>query len=82
MPSREDRQSKFIGEIYHLINTLNQAIIETKEKADKHRDGVKKKILGKIPKLNSIVEQVNQKISEDKFLRIENADCDKLVTEL
>ena len=32
--------------------------------------------------MNSLVEQVNQKILEDKFLRIENADCDKLVAEL
>jgi len=38
LPSREDKQSRFIDEIYQLMITLNNAIYDTKDKADKRKD--------------------------------------------
>lgn len=38
LPSREDKSSKFIDEIYQLINTLNSAIYDTKDKSDRRKE--------------------------------------------
>ena len=45
LPSREDKQSRFIEEIKRVMYTLNNAIYDTKDKADKRKDQMKKDIL-------------------------------------
>jgi hypothetical protein len=64
------------------MNTLNTAIYDTKDKADKRKDDMKKKILKKIPKLNSRVDEFLVKIENEKFLKIEDANVPELLTEL
>ena len=82
LPSREDKQSRFIDEIYQLMINLNNAIYDTKDKADKRKDNMKKKILKKIPKLNSRVDEFQVKIENQKFLKIEDANIPEFLVEL
>lgn len=79
---RDDKSAKFINEIYQLINTLNQAIYDTKDKSDRRKEQMKKKILKKIPKLNSRLEALHSKITDRKFLLIEGANVSGLLEDL
>ena len=72
LPSREDRQARFIDDAYHSMNQLTQTIYETKDKADKRKDLMKKKINNKIPKLNDKVDRFSEIILNLKFLKIED----------
>ena len=49
--SKEEKNRKFIDEIYAIIYTLNQAIAKAHDNADKRKDQMKSKITKKIPKL-------------------------------
>lgn len=64
LPNREEKQSRFIDEVYQLITTLNNAIYDTKEKADKRKDVIKRKIAKKIPKLNQKVAEVTAAVED------------------
>ena len=70
LPSREDRQSRFIDDIYQLMSILNNAIYDTKDQAVKRRDLMKMKINKKVPKLNDKVSNLYILILKQKFLDI------------
>jgi len=53
------------------MGTLNEKIYDTKDKADKRKDQMKRNILKKIPKLNARVEDFLVKINDKKFLKID-----------
>ena len=53
------------------MGTLNNSIYETKDKADKRKDQMKKNILKKVPKLNARVDEFVTKIGDKKFLKID-----------
>ena len=74
LPTREDRQARFIDDIYSQMNVLNNAIFDTKEKSDRRKEEMKKKVLKKIPKLHMKMESFMSKIDNSKYVTIENAD--------
>jgi ElaB/YqjD/DUF883 family membrane-anchored ribosome-binding protein len=82
LPAREDKGSRFIDEIYQLINTLNSAIYDTKDKADRRKDQMKKKILKKIPKLHARIEALQEQIGRRRYLMVEGADVAAVLVEL
>ena len=82
MPNREDKSSKFIDEIYQLINTLNTAIYDTKDASDRRKEQMKSDIQKQIPKLNFAVQSLLEKVNNDKFLRIEGANVSDILCEL
>jgi ElaB/YqjD/DUF883 family membrane-anchored ribosome-binding protein len=82
LPTREDKNSRFIDEIYQLINALNNAIYDTKDKADRRKEQIKKKILKKIPKLNRRIEDIAEQIAQQKFLVIEGVQVSEVLGEL
>jgi len=82
LPNREDKSSKFIDEIYQLINTLNSAIYDTKDKSDRRKEQMKKKIGKKIPKLNGKLQTLLGKITDRKFLTLEGASVPAILEEL
>ncbi len=49
--SKEEKNRKFIDEIYAIMATLNNTIVKAHDTADKRKDQMKAKILSKIPKL-------------------------------
>jgi len=79
---RDDKSAKFINEIYQLINTLNQAIYDTKDKSDRRKEQMKKEILKKIPELNSRLEALHSKITDRKLLLIDGANVRSLLEDL
>lgn len=68
LPAREDKNSRFIDEVYQLINTLNSAIYDTKDKADRRKDQIKRKVLKKVPKLRAVIDELAGAINHEKFL--------------
>ena len=82
MPNREDKSSKFIDEIYQLINTLNTGIYDTKDASDRRKEQMKSDIQKQIPKLNFAVQSLLEKVNNDKFLRIEGANVSDILCEL
>jgi hypothetical protein len=42
--SKEDKNRKFVDEIYQIITTLNHAIVKANEQADQRKDQMKTKI--------------------------------------
>jgi dynein heavy chain len=81
LPSREDKQNRF-GDVYQLMTALNHAIYDTKDKADKRKDQMKRKIHKKIPKLNARVAVFVDKVSDPKFLKMEKAEIEVIIAEL
>jgi hypothetical protein len=67
---RDDKSGKAINEVYQLINTLNNAIYETKDKSDRRKEQMKKKVLKKIPKLNGRLEDIYARVTDRKFVML------------
>lgn len=65
-----------------MINTLNNAIYDTKDKSDRRKEQMKKNIQKKIPKLNFRVQSLLDKVNNTKFLRIEGANVSDIMCEL
>ena len=82
LPGREDKASRFIDEVYQLINTLNTCIYETKDTADRRKEQIKKEVLKEVPELNSRVTAIAKDIAQDKFLLIEGSDFKAIQAEL
>ena len=82
LPSRDDRQSRFIDDIYQLMSILNNAIYDTKDQAVKRRDLMKMKINKKVPKLNHKVSNLDILILKQKFLDIDPDATDEGVQEV
>lgn len=53
------------------MSTLNNAIYETKDTADKRKDIIKRQILKEIPALNERVELITEEILHENFLQID-----------
>lgn len=68
--SKEEKNKKFIDEVYTIMNNLNQAIVMANDSSDKRKDAMKTKITNKIPKLKQKVEEFNAVILQDKFTDI------------
>jgi len=82
LPAREDKNSRFIDELYQLINTLNTAIYDTKDKADRRKDQIKKKVLKKVPKLNARISEIDNEIRQERYLMIEDVSVVEIQAEL
>lgn len=54
--SKEEKNKKFVDEVYTIMNNLNQAIVQANDSADKKKESMKTKIANKIPKLKKKVE--------------------------
>lgn len=77
LPAREDKSSRFIDEVYTLINTLNTAIYETKDRSDRRKDQIKKKVQKKVPKLRLAISELEEAVSDPRLLA--QADGDEAV---
>lgn len=82
LPSREDKQSRFIDEVYQLMSALNNAIYETKDTADKRKDVIKRQILKEIPALNAQVEAITEEIMHEDFMRIDARPLEEVLIRL
>jgi dynein heavy chain, axonemal len=82
LPAREDKSSRFIDEIYQLINSLNSAIYDTKDKADRRKEQIKKEIAKKVPKLHQRIEAIAQEMGQSRFVMIEGANVAAVLAEL
>lgn len=67
---RDDKSGKAINEVYQLINNLNNRIYETKDTSDRRKEEMKKKVLKKIPKLNSRLEDIYARVTDSKFVML------------
>lgn len=82
LPSREDKQSRFIDEVYQLMSTLNNAIYETKDTADKRKDVIKRQILKEIPALNERVDLITEEVLQEDFLKIDAKPLEEVLIAL
>jgi hypothetical protein len=64
------------------MSTLNNAIYETKDQADKRKDVIKRQILKEIPALNERVEQITEEIVHEDFLKIDAKPLEEILIAL
>lgn len=60
--SKEEKNKKFVDEVYTIMNNLNNAIGHANDSADKKKESMKNKISNKIPKLKKKCEEFNDLI--------------------
>jgi dynein heavy chain len=82
LPAREDKASRFIDEVYQLINTLNSCIYETKDTADRRKEQIKKEVLKEVPELNMRIAEITKVLALEKYLLIEGANIKAIQAEL
>ena len=68
--SKEDKNRRFVDEIYQIITTLNHTIVKANEQADQRKDQMKSKITQKIPKLKASVEEFAAEVMSEDLLEI------------
>ena len=61
------------------MSTLNNAIYETKDQADKRKDIIKRQILKEIPALNERVEEITEEIVHEDFLKIDAKSLEEIL---
>ena len=69
--SKEDKNRKFIDEVYQIITKLNYQIVKAHDSAHQRKDQMKAKITKKIPKLKEQAEAFAAEIMDDRLLDIE-----------
>jgi len=72
LESKEDKNKKFIDEIYTIMTNLNNAIMMATDGADKRKEAMRNKIANKIPKLKARVDKFMENILNEKFLDIKS----------
>ena len=70
--SKEDKNRKFVDEVYQIITSLNHTIVKANEQADQRKDQMKQKITMKIPKLKAQVEDFANEVMNDDLLDIKS----------
>lgn len=70
--SKEEKNKRFIDEVYSIITKLNQSIVKAHDTADKRKDLMKTKIAQKIPKLKESVTEFTTLVLADRLLSIDS----------
>ena len=70
-PTGEDKQSRFLEDVFQLINKLKQIMYTCKERSDKKRDEMKIKVKKEVPMLHSRVEAIDERINDSRYLEID-----------
>ena len=68
--SKEEKNRKFVDEVYTIQISLNTAIAKAKDSADNRKDQMKQKITKKIPKLMDQVSNFSQEVFQEELLDI------------
>ena len=68
--SKEEKNRKFVDEVYTIQISLNTAIAKAKDSADNRKDQMKQKIQMKIPKLMDQVGNFSQEVFREELLDI------------
>jgi len=76
--SKEEKNRKFVDEVYTIQISLNTAIAKAKDSADNRKDQMKQKIQMKIPKLMDQVGNFSQEVFREELLDINQPFYDTL----
>ncbi len=68
--SKEEKNRKFVDEVYTIQIGLNTAIAKAKDSADSRKDQMKQKIQKKIPKLIDQVTNFSTEVFKEELLDI------------
>lgn len=81
-PTGEDKQSRFLDDVFQLMNKLKQIMYACKERSDKRKDEMKIKIKKEVPLLNQRVEAIDERINDPRYLEIDLEDLEANVTQM
>jgi hypothetical protein len=80
-PTGEDKQSRFVEETFLQMNRLKQQMYDTKERSDKRKEEMKKKIAQEVPLLNQRVEALDLRINDERYLHVDPEEVENNVIE-
>lgn len=80
--SKEDKNRRFIDEIYQIIKKLNQQVVKAHDSAANSKDEMKAKITKKIPKLKEQAEAFAAEIMDDRLLEFDGVLIETMLKEV